>query len=94
LKATFYVQLEPRFRNWKNYDTGRFPLERVAATRISQTKPTKPLSGSITVKLSIEIPESVFEPFEPEVEISIPEPAGDLIQVTVEPQIDDQTAQD
>lgn len=85
MKATFYVQLEPRFRNWKDYSTGRFPLERVAATRISQTKPTKPLSGSITVKLSIDIPESVFEPFEPAVEIAIPEPAEDMIQVNVEP---------
>jgi hypothetical protein len=65
----------------------------VVATRVTQTKPTRPRVGSITVKLSIDIPESVFEPFEPAVEISIPEPAEDMIQVNVEPVEEPQNAE-
>jgi hypothetical protein len=82
--ATFYVQLEPRWRSWKDHKTGKFPLESVAATRVTQTRPGKPKVGSITVKLSVNIPDSVFEPFEPVVEINIPEPVEDMIQVNVE----------
>lgn len=83
--ATFYVQLEPRWRSWVDYQTKKRPLEGVAAVAVTQNKPNKPKSGSITVKLSINIPESAFEPFEPAVEITIPEPAEDMIRVNVEP---------
>lgn len=89
--STFYVQLEPRWRSWVDYTTKKRPLEKVVATRVSQTKPTKPVAGSITVKLSITIPDSVFEPFEPQVDIVIPEQdVQNLIQVNVEPaEVDD-----
>ena len=85
MKATFYVQLEPRYRNWADYNTKKFPLESIAATRVTQTKPNRPAPKSITVKLSIDVPESVFEPFEPQVEITIPEPVQNMITVNVEP---------
>jgi hypothetical protein len=73
MKTTFYVQLEPRYNTWKDYQTGRYQLRDVVATRVTQTRPNKPSAKSITVKLTVDVPASVFEPFEPAVEIVIPE---------------------
>lgn len=69
MKTTFYVQVEPVFRR---VSTGSQRLSAIQAERITKTKPTKPIAGAITVKLTLDIPEEAFMPLEPEAVIEIP----------------------
>lgn len=78
--ATFYVQLTPK---WSYWDKDK--LESISMARATQKKPDKPVPGAVTIKLTVKVSESVFEPFTPTVEIVIPEKMVDQnIEVMVE----------
>lgn len=79
MKTSFYVQLEPVFSSYVRSSDGEHPLREVRATRITQKRPTKPMSGSVTIKLTIDIPEEAFYPLRPEATVTIP---ADLTAVT------------
>jgi hypothetical protein len=66
--TTFYVQLSPK---WNSWDKNR--LEGIALARATQKKPDKPVPGTITVKLTLALPDDAFKPYEPVVKIEIPE---------------------
>lgn len=72
MKTTFYVQLEPVFSSYVRSLDGERPLREVRATRITQKKPTKPLSGTVTIKLTVDIPDQAFYPLRPEAVVTIP----------------------
>lgn len=78
--TTFYVQLSPK---WSSWDKTR--LEGVSLARATQKKPDKPVPGTITVKLTLALPDDAFKPYEPAVKVEILENmVTKNIEVTVE----------
>lgn len=72
-KTTFYVQVEPVWSRWNRPGTDEKSLDSIRAERITKSKPTKPLSGTVTVKLTVDIPDAAFYPLRPEAVVRIPE---------------------
>lgn len=73
-RATFYVQLKATRRQFGTNDKfGNRPIDSVKAVGITQSRPERPQAGCIVAKLTIEVPSTAFDPFEPEAIISIPE---------------------
>lgn len=83
-KATFYVQIEPEFSSYRASD-GEYPVVGAKAKRITQNRPDVTVAGAVVVKLSLDLPESVFQPLRPSVEVIIPDThVQPAIQVIVE----------
>ena len=75
MKATAYIQLEPRL----SY-SGR--LLDVKIVRMTQNKPTTPFSGNTkVVKVELNIPEELWKDIE--LKVSIPVPVPEQQEVTV-----------
>lgn len=67
-KATFYVQVQRKqYTQWRN---GK-PVS-ASAIKMTQEKPTSTPKDTVTVKLTVELPDTAFEPFEPAVVVSVP----------------------
>lgn len=66
--VSFYIQLKPKFMYWD-----KEKVETVSAVRLTNKKPDPAIAGTVTVKLTINVPESIFKPFMPTAEIEIPE---------------------
>lgn len=68
-KATFWATVEPTWNRWDN--------ERLAAikvTKVTQSKPNRSARlGTVTVKLTLDIPDAAFLPLRPEAIIVVPE---------------------
>lgn len=84
-KATFHVQLRPDIIRWNGRVRG------ADLVRATQKKPSKPVSGTLLVKVTLDIPDAAFLPLEPEIDVSVPvdhtravladtEPLGDLLE--------------
>lgn len=84
MKTTFYVQLKPK---WVYWDKER--LDSVSAVRVTNKKPDPAVVGTVTIKLTVNVPESLFKPFMPKVEIEIPE---DLAKQNIEMVAEDANA--
>lgn len=71
--ATFFAQVEPTFgRAWRGgeyVDT----VKDAKVVAITQKRPERPRRGTITVKLTIRVPEAAFLPLRPEAVVVIPE---------------------
>jgi hypothetical protein len=78
VNATFYVQIEPEWSRWTP-DV----LMSAKAARLTQSKPGKTSTAdAVVVKMTVQLPESVFRPFVPEAVVVVPESmAGDVIDV-------------
>lgn len=79
MKTTFYLQFEGER---SHHHTDR--IGRIVARRISQNKPSRPASGSVVVKMTVDMPEEAFLPLEPLVDIVIPLDRTMPVSVTVE----------
>jgi hypothetical protein len=75
METTFYIQFEAERYSRAGY------VRTVKARRITTKRPDRPIPGSILVKMSVDIDERAFEPYEPEVDIEIP--ADRAVQVKV-----------
>lgn len=75
-KTTFYVQVSPEFYR---YDSTR--LSKIRATALTQKRPTsvRGRNGTVTVKLTLDIPDEAFMPLQPEAVIKVP---SDLVAIT------------
>jgi hypothetical protein len=75
-KTTFYVQVAPEFYR---YDNSR--LNKIRATALTQKRPTttRGRNGTVTVKLTLDIPDEAFLPLQPEAVIKVP---SDLVAIT------------
>jgi hypothetical protein len=71
-KATFYVQVEPIWSRVIRAD-GEHYLTSIKAERITKSRPARPLPGSVTVKLTLDIPNAAFYPLRPEVVVVVPD---------------------
>lgn len=67
MKTTFYIQFEGVPSYW-NEDK----IAKVKARRITIKAPDKTIPRGIVVKMTVDIPEGAFLPFEPSVDITIP----------------------
>lgn len=72
-RATFYVQVEPVWSRWAKDEHGEKQLDSIRAVAITQKQPQRPRGGTLSVKLSIEVPDGAFLPLRPEAVIVIPE---------------------
>lgn len=72
-KATFYVQIEPEFSDYRKDPDGEPTVIGAKAKRITQSKPDITLPNAVVVKLSLDIPASAFKPLRPSVEVVIPD---------------------
>lgn len=71
-QTTFYVQIEPEFSRYRTRN-GEPEISKIKATAINQNRPQHPRSGSVVIKLTIEVPESAFMPLRPEAVIVLNE---------------------
>lgn len=78
MKTTFYVAVEPRFnRYWPER------LMKLIATKVTTKKPSLS-NGAIAVKLTLEIPDEAFMPFEPAAIIHVPAELVTKDEISVE----------
>jgi len=75
--ATFYVLVEPRFYGYRP-DT----LQSIHVAKMTTRK--RPSGEGVVVKIALKIPDAVFEPLKPEVEIEVPMDRV-TVQVKTEP---------
>ena len=68
VSTTCYVQVEPEWGY--AYGGTQRPLTAIKARKISQKKPDKPIPGSVTLKLRLNIPKAVFLPLEPAADVT------------------------
>jgi len=71
-ETTFYVQLEPAWSRGTD-EHGEHRLKAISAARLTKTRPGRPISGSVSVKLTLRVPDAVFLPLRPEAIVVIPE---------------------
>lgn len=71
--AEFYIQLEPNYSRWETRTNGEPAVQTARAVRMTAKRPTKPIGGSVMVKLTVRIPKSAFYALEPEAVIEVPE---------------------
>lgn len=68
--ATFYAQVSPTRSHYRSRTS---PPDSAKVERITQTKPDKPIAGTVTVKLTIRVPIAAFLPLSPEAVVVVPE---------------------
>lgn len=86
-RATFWVQIEPEWDSYRRDSDGEPLLHGIKAKRITQNRPEVPLGGTVSMKLTVEVPEGVFKPLRPEAVIVVPE--GMVVQHPIEVTVED-----
>lgn len=76
-RTTFYVTVEPTFGKY-NWD--RDKITKITAKKITQSKP----ATGRCVKLTLDIPDSVFLPLVPEAVITVPTDLVAMEEISVE----------
>jgi hypothetical protein len=66
-----YLQVEPSFYGWDSARQREF-LRSAAMVRATQSRPSKPVPGALTVKLILRIERDAFFPLAPSAVIEIP----------------------
>lgn len=69
--AEFYVHLQPDFSNY--VQDGRRAITGVRATRITQSRPSKPAPNTVLIRLTVRVPDAAFQPLEPQAVVVVPE---------------------
>lgn len=75
MKTTFYLHIEPRF-------TTAGKLKEIRPSRVTRRYPSPSTSGEYVVKLTMTIPDEVFEP--PEIDIQVRAVKVDKVDVKTE----------
>lgn len=84
VEATFYAQVEPRWRDSYFRDaSGERILEGAAVVALTQTKPKKPRPGVVVTKLTLQFPAGAFLPLSPEAVVVIPESLATVVPLQV-----------
>lgn len=69
--ATFFVQLAPDF--YQRYGHVDPTVRSIKAVALTQSRPGKPKSGTVLVKLTVRVPDGAFLPLRPEAIVVVPE---------------------
>lgn len=70
-RTSFYVQIEPEWYGHSRAD-GERALRAIRAERITKKRPLQPLPGTVTIKLTVDVPDEAFYPLRPEAIVTIP----------------------
>jgi hypothetical protein len=70
--ATCFLQLVPKTRRRPSYYGGDVEVVGLEVARMTKTQPDKPIAGAVTVRANITIPDAVFLPLTPTVDIDLP----------------------
>jgi hypothetical protein len=70
--ATFYAQVEPEWSSYVQAD-GQRRLKGAKVMRITQSRPARPVGGTVLVKLTLRLPTGAFLPLRPEAVVVIPD---------------------
>lgn len=84
-ETTFYIQVKPTWNKWSDM------VSNIRVVNLTQKKPEKASGGSVTVKLTLRIPDSVFMPLIPEAVVVISNDMASLNQIEVsvdDPEVD------
>lgn len=71
--ATFYVQLAPEWERFWEDEDGNKILSRAKLAGSTISKPGKPRSGTVLLKLTVRVPAGAFLPLAPQAVVVIPE---------------------
>jgi hypothetical protein len=71
LRTTFYLQLEPSWPRHRDPDGSSQPVG-FSVARITKSRPQRPQGGTLTVKLTLQVPGEAFLPLRPAAEVVIP----------------------
>lgn len=83
IDATVYLQVEPTwYPHWVYDANGERVLEGGKVMRATQTRPDKPIPGSVVCKVTLRMPATAFLPLRPEAVVVVPE--GMTEPITVE----------
>lgn len=84
VEATFYVQVDPRWKDryWVD-EQGNLVLEGAAAIALTQAKPRKPKAGCVVTMLTLRFPAGAFLPLAPRAVVEIPESLATVIPLEV-----------
>lgn len=85
-EATFYVQIEPEWSRWVNSNGDRW-IRALKAAGMTQRWPNRPRPGTVTVKVSVRIPDAAFLPLRPEAVIVLNEDMVEVNPIEVEAQV-------
>lgn len=73
-KATFYAQVKAkRGYGSRNPDTGLRPVSEIRLSKITQSYPATREADTVILKLTVEVPDSAFDPLLPNAVITVPE---------------------
>lgn len=72
--AEVYLQVDPEWWQYRDRDAER-AVRGARVVRLTQNRPTKPVPGTVLVKVkvTIRIPKAAFLPLRPEAVVTIPE---------------------
>lgn len=70
--ATLYVQVEPEW-GWRPAGDEDRPVKAAKAIRMTQSRPDRPIPGTVLVKLTVRVPAAAFYPLRPEAIVVVPE---------------------
>ncbi|MFI5426094.1 hypothetical protein [Aeromicrobium sp. UC242_57] len=73
-KATFYAQVKAkRGYGTRNPDTGLRPVSEIRLAKTTQSYPGTRDTDTVIVKLTVEVPDTAFDPLLPNAVVTIPE---------------------
>lgn len=84
--ATFYVQIAADFYT-STYREPTTSVRSIKAVEMTQNRPRKPKPGTVTVKLTVRVPDGALLPLAPQVVVVIPEDmvmANEVVTVEAE----------
>lgn len=88
MKVTTYLQVEPRWQRWIPYGQDKPKLDSLRVVGQTKERPRRPRSGTIVVKLTLDIADAAFQPLEPAIEIVIPAEHTDAVREAVSEPLD------
>lgn len=84
MKATGYLTVKPVWSRYSDHKGNRI-LERLVIEKVTSSKPKSGTFGAAVIKLSVDVPEHVFKPFEVDADIEVRAEQVGTVQVVVEP---------
>ena len=82
-QATFYIQVAADFYSY----AGEPKIRGVKAVEMTQNRPRKPKPGTVTIKLTVQVPDGALLPLRPQAVVVVPDDmvlANELLTVTAE----------
>lgn len=80
-KSTVYLQIKPSY--FTQWSSSKPQVSGMSLVRATATRPRSPVAGTVLVKLTLDIDNAAFLPFEPEAVVHVKPGQTEPIEVTV-----------